>query len=108
MEIEDFDENVLAIIMTINEEDHSFDLKVGHSLSDDLDEEDRYFYLDVLNGLMISMREGIDKLAFDGMMARHMSRMIEKSMPENADPEEVLKDILGDTENVVAFKRKLH
>ena len=42
------------------------------------------------------------------MMARHMSRMIERSMPKNVDPEEVLKDILGDSENVVAFKRKLH
>ena len=108
MEIEDFDDNVLALFMTIDEEDHSFELKIGHSLSDEMDEDDKNFYLDVLNGLMISLREGIDKLAFDGMMARHMTRLIEKSMPDNADPEEVLKNLLGDSENVVAFKRKLH
>lgn len=108
MEIEDFDDNVLAIIMTINEEDHSFDLTVGHSLSEEMEEEDKHFYIDVLNGMMISLREGIDKLAFDGMMARHMSRMIENTMPPNSNPEEILKNLLKDSENVVAFKRKLH
>lgn len=120
MDIEDFEDNSMVILMTINEEDGGLDLKVGHSIADDFDDEEKSFYLDMLNGIIIHMREGIEKLAFDGMVARHLAKLTgqdidddlsdDTSSERHADLLKEIKDIaLGpDGENVVSFKRKLH
>jgi len=120
MDIDEFEDNSLVIVMTINDEDGGLDLKVGHTLADDFNEEEKSFYLDMLNGIIINMREGIDKLAFDGMMARQLSKLTGADIDEDflgdiseeqsADLLQEIKDIsLGpDGKNVISFKRKLH
>tara|TARA_R110002074_G_scaffold24664_2_gene73508 strand:+ start:116 stop:478 length:363 start_codon:yes stop_codon:yes gene_type:complete len=120
MDIEDFEDNSMVIVMTINDGEGGLDLKIGHTIADDFDDEEKSFYLDMLNGIIISMREGMDKLAFDGMMARHLSKLTGRDMDDefstempderHADLLKEIKDIaLGPNgENVVSFKKKLH
>lgn len=121
MDIDEFEDNSLVIVMTINEADGGLDLAVGHTIADDFDEEEKDFYLDMLNGIVINMREGIDKLAFDGMMARQLAKLTgtdingedlspDMSNDRHADFLREIKELaIGpDGGNIINFKKKMH
>lgn len=106
--VDDLKQNSIRLDIII-EPDDIIDIAVGHNLTEDLGEGQVAYYLDVLNGLVHSLKNNMDGTASVGLLLRQLAILTEEDEDDIIDfePDEELLEAIKDNK-VIQFKKKLH
>lgn len=101
--------NSVRLDLIIEPDTDVVDIAVGHNLSEDLEEGQVAFYLDVLNGLVHGLKTNMEGTASVGLLLRQLAILSEEDDEDIIDfePDEELINKVKNNK-VIQFKKKLH
>jgi len=106
---DDLKQNSIRLDIIIEPDTDIIDIAVGHNLTDDLEEGQVAFYLDVLNGLVHGLKNNMEGSASVGILLRQLAILTEEDDDDIIDfePDDQLIEAVKDNK-VIQFKKKLH
>ena len=102
----DLEENTLLLRLKILDDDE-IEVAYGHSLSEDFDEAKALYFIDLLNGLNLSLNTSMEHFAFIGKMLRDLQES-EEEEEWVFEPDEELLEARADKKIIPFNKNKLN
>ena len=84
-------------------DDGDLEVFCGHNLSEDMNEDEALYYMDMLNGLHMTLNASVDHLVMQGQMLRALQEQEEDELVFEPD-EELLKAIAD--KKILPFDKK--
>ena len=102
----DLEENTLLLRLKILDDDE-IEVAYGHSLSEDFDEDKALYFIDLLNGLNLSLNTSMDHFSVIGRMLRDLQES-EEEEEWVFEPDEELLEARADKKIIPFSKYKLN
>jgi len=102
----DLEENTLLLRLKILDDDE-IEVAYGHSLSEDFDEAKALYFIDLLNGLNLSLNTSMDHFSVIGRMLRDLQES-EVEASRVFEPDEELLEARADKKIIPFNKNKLN
>jgi hypothetical protein len=102
----DLEENTLLLRLKILDDDE-IEVAYGHSLSEDFDEDKALYFIDLLNGLNLSLNTSMDHFSVIGRMLRDLQES-EEEEEWVFEPDEELLEARANKKIIPFNKNKLN
>lgn len=103
MDPKDLEPDTLVLRLRILD-DGEVEVFAGHNITDEVEEEQAHFYIDLLNGLQTFMETATEHLVMTGSLLRTINNMQQADVIDFEPDDELLEAI--NKKNVIPFNKK--